>query len=363
MQKKVLIFYNSIGLGHKSIAENIGFYLSQAGYNVKLSDILKVQEGGLSRGGTKLYEFFLNHAPWMWHWLYTSKWFTSLTLPLRTKVAGRNSGHALEVIKEFQPDLVISTHSNSSGIVAYLKQKGLYSGLFGIAFSDFHLHRYWMYWQADFYLVNIPEQKEEMIELGTAAEKIFVCGMSLPPRENVDAEKIRQDLNINPGEKIVLISGGSLGWGLNKDLIMQLIDSPNVHVIIICGKNSLLYNDLRKLFADKATVLAYYTPMQQLYAIADLFITKPGGLSVSESLQWQLPVLVSHLMPGQEELNYTYLLDKGLVMPEPINLIEEAREELETGTFRKNLKENKVLKELFTDPKVLVGAVSKVLDS
>ena len=88
--KKVLILYTSIGLGHKSIAENIGFYLGQAGFIVELYDAHKIQDGWLARWGAKVHHLLIRKFPFVWDWLYSTEWFITLTLPYRTKVASHN---------------------------------------------------------------------------------------------------------------------------------------------------------------------------------------------------------------------------------------------------------------------------------
>ena len=116
-KKKILILYNSVGLGHKSIAENIAFYLQDAGLEVRLEDVLQVEHGRLSRGGERLYRFFLSHAPWIWNFLYRSSWVTNLLLGYRTKVAAKHSSHVLKIINDFRPDMAIATHTNASAIL------------------------------------------------------------------------------------------------------------------------------------------------------------------------------------------------------------------------------------------------------
>ena len=44
---------------------------------------------------------------------------------------------------------------------------------------------------------------------------------------------------------------------------------------------------------------------------ADLVVTKPGGLSVSECLAKRRPMLLVSPIPGQEERNADYLLESG----------------------------------------------------
>jgi len=363
--KKILILYAaSNSVGHKSIAENIGFYLQAAGFEVALYDAQKVQGGALAGGGKKLYEWMLKRVPFIWNWLYNTQWFISLTLPYRTWVASFNYDHILKKIEEFKPDTIICTHTTASAVINYLKKKKLYNGGFGIAFSDFHLHRYWLYEAADFYLANIEEQKERMIELGISSNKIFVCGMLLKPKVEVSIREVRGKFGI-ASEKVVLIASGSQGSGIDESLIQNFIGKSNIKVIVVCGRNKELFEKLNEKFAKtNAVILGYHSPMDELYAIADIFITKPGGLSVSESLQWGLPMIISHLLPGQEQWNYKYLIEHGLAMGGVGgDIAAKALEEIETGSFKESLANNPYRQNLFNGNQKLIEAVNITLSS
>jgi processive 1,2-diacylglycerol beta-glucosyltransferase len=362
--KKILILYASIGLGHKSIAENIGFYLNEAGYEVVLYDAQKVQGGALSKEGKKLYLWILKHVPFIWSWLYNTQWFISLTLPYRNWVASFNYNHILEKIHEDKPDAIMCTHTTASAIVNYLKKKNLYYGALGIAFSDFHLHRYWLYERADFYLANTKEQKEQMLALGVASAKIFVCGMLLKPKPEINVELIRGKFGIKNSAKVILIASGSQGTGIDEALIEKFIGKNEIKVIVACGKNKELFEKLSEKFAGtNAVILGYYSPMDELYAVADIFITKPGGLSVSEALRWGLPMIISHLLPGQEEWNHSYLLKHHLVMDKSADVPAQTLEELSTGRFKKALALNLEHQNLFNGQKDLVEAINTSLKS
>lgn len=359
MQKKILILYGSVGQGHKTIAENIAGHLSAAGFNVKLADVLKEQEGWLVKSGKKIYHFISQTLPFVWSYLYMNGSLADFLMPYRIRVAAKNCENVKLIIAGFSPDMIITTHSNASAIAAHLKQQGFYKGLFGISFSDFHLHKFWLYWQADFYLANIAGQREDMVKMGVPAEKIFVCGMVLPTLPEADKEKIKGRLGIGPGRKVVLLAGGTYGSGLKSDLIIKLSEREGLSVVAVCGDNQKLHKALAgELKNTGAVVLGFYKPMDDLYAIADIFVTKAGGLSVSEALRHRLPILIDYVLPGQEELNFDYLIENGLVMPEPINLADEVEEELQTGSFAKSLKANPAVGEIIRDPRILVEAVN-----
>jgi processive 1,2-diacylglycerol beta-glucosyltransferase len=369
--KRILIFYTSVGLGHKIIAENIGWHLSHAGYDVRLEDILEVQSGPLVNLGTSLHQFVNKHLPFIWKFLYNNKIFTKLSLPLRVPLAAGNSDRAAQLIADFEPDLVITTQTTASAIVSHLKKAGDYQGKFAIAFSDYHFHPYWVYDNADFYLANIPEQKISMREQGIGDKKIEVCGITLKPRATVDTAEVLDQLGISPKAPVVLMASGSLGTGVTVSYYREFVDalkakSPTARVVIVCGKNESLRHELETaLSGTQAIVFGYFKPMAKLYAIADIFITKPGGLSVAESLQWQLPLLITHWLPGQEEHNYNYLMEKGLIMPvstgvKPSELAEWTHAEISTHDFRESLQANSAWQDITQENRLGQAVISAI---
>jgi len=340
MNKKILIFYTSVGLGHKYIAQNIGWQLEAAGLEVRLEDISKVQAGKFSKVVIGVHRFINRHLPFVWSWLYKSSLVNALISPLRLPLAARNSDRVQKLILEYQPDAVIATQTTASAAVAYLKKKKIYTQPFGIAFSDFHLHPFWLYGQADFYLANTQEQKNQMVSLGVLKDKIFVCGMTLKPRAGVDVQSVRQKFKIAEGQKLVLMGSGSLGTGFNENLIQRISTLENVCVIVACGKNEAYQKYLEEKFRqDNIKILGFYSPMDELYAAADIYVGKPGGLTTSEALSWGLPLLVTHWLPGQEELNIQYLKSRNLVMLAD-DAVAQVKQEIASGEFKKQLQNN-----------------------
>ena len=360
--KKILVLYNAHTHGHKTIAENIGYYLTEDGYEVRLEDVLQVQMGTLSKWGSNIHRFINQYTPGIWSFLYQSKWFTKISLPYRLKVASKNYHNAKLIIDTFKPDMVITTHTIASAIVAYLKQQNIYKGKFAIAFSDYHLHPYWLYEQADLYLVNTQEQKQEMVAKGISMGKIFVCGMILKPLISRDTAAIRKKLSIGQSEKVILVASGSFGFGIDEKLLSQLSKIENSKVLVVTGNNKSVHNRLQKLFKNSNIIpLGFYSPMDELYRIADIFLTKPGGLSVAEALHYYLPMIIDYMLPGQEVLNYRYLSRRGLVMPKPTSMEQAVRQELSNNLFRETLKNNPEVKKLFPGKDVLLTAVRTVI--
>jgi processive 1,2-diacylglycerol beta-glucosyltransferase len=351
--KKILVLYTFVGHGHKKIAENIAAAL-QSSFEVDLIDLMKLDGGKLASQGSKLYLAILNKTPWLWEFFYTNKIFLDLTLPLRRVVASFKSKKLAKILQEKNYDAVICAQTNASAVMSYLKKKGLFKGKLIVTFSDFHLHRYWLYDNVDFYLANVEQQKQEMAAEGIAAEKILVCGITLKPKKELDVGAIRQKFSLKPTDKVLLVLGGGIGFGFDAQLVEQL-SKVEAKLFIVCGQNQEIEKEMQAKFSGKQNIkiFGYIDFMPELYAIADLVVSKPGGLTVAECLQSGLVMLVYNCLPGPETLNYKYLLANNLILPKNSAMLTVAELELHTGQFSESLKNNPLARQIAQDGSVI----------
>jgi hypothetical protein len=112
------------------------------------------------------HSFINRRLPFVWRWLYFSNLVNFISLPLRVPLAKGNSQNLERIVNEFQPDCILSTQTTASAATASLIEQKKFTGKFIIAFSDFHLHKFWLYPQADFYLANIfRKYKDRLISM------------------------------------------------------------------------------------------------------------------------------------------------------------------------------------------------------
>lgn len=370
-QKRILILYTSIGLGHKYIAFNIAHHLEQAGFAVKLHDVLQLQSGLMVKIGEWFHSLINRRFPFVWRWLYLSKLFSRVTMPFRVPLAGRNSSNVKQAVEQFQPDIVIATQTSASAPIANMKRHGLYRGKFVIAFSDYHFHPYWYYKEADLYLVNIEDQKSELEKLGVGLDKIAVCGITLKPRVQTDPESVKQKLGLT-GKKVVLMSSGSLGIGFPESLLLDFakelkLAESSAQLVVVCGKNESMKLRLEREAQKRnlnMTVLGFYEPMAELYSITEVFLTKPGGLTVAEALRDGVKMITTHFLPGQEELNYKYLTERKLMgpIPQPLtanNLVKQALKVMDSKAQEENPNSEEIT-QINKEGTVLIKSIEKL---
>jgi len=110
-----------------------------------------------------------------------------------------------------------------------------------------------------------------------------------------------------------------MGSGNMEGIIRLLANQKNspFHFYVLCGKNQGLFRKLSKLKSDHIFPLPYISSrkvMDLIYNQADLIITKPGGVTISECLKKRLPIMIYDKLPGQEEINYEELRLMNLAM-------------------------------------------------
>ncbi len=321
--KKILLLYTAHTSGHMRIAQNIGYWLQRAGGVVVLQEVLKSNPSPLVKKFLQLHVWVNVHVPELWNFLYRYG-FWIFMMPWRLLVAQLQKTEIEKCVKSEMPDIVVTTQTAPSAVMSVLKRSGAFVGVWGIAFSDYHFHRAWVYPRADFYLTNIPEQTAHLLALGVTQEKIFRIGFALPPLPRIDTNLVREKIGVAHTDKIILVGSGSLGVRVPQNLfdsveqVVRLLAVEGItgKVVVACGRNAELYKSLQARASagqEWLVPLSYYEPMEDMYAISSVFITKPGGLSVAEALLFEVPLCITHTLPGQEDINLLYLEERGMV--------------------------------------------------
>jgi processive 1,2-diacylglycerol beta-glucosyltransferase len=78
-------------------------------------------------------------------------------------------------------------------------------------------------------------------------------------------------------------------------------------------------------YPNKEIVVYGFTEdIPSLMETSDILISKPGGLTTSEAIAKQLPLMIPYMLPGQEEENAEFLVKSGAaIMVDHINAIHE----------------------------------------
>ena len=326
--KKIIIFYASYGGGHLTAAKSIYEYLTNNYKNldVELIDCMKYVNITIEKITTAAYREMAKKAPWAWGKIYAD----SQTGPLAHISSRSNEIMAiklLRLLREKKPDLIISTHPFGSQMCCYLKRKGKINSEIATIMTDFAPHDQWLIGSdyTDYFFVANDNMKKYLTLKKIDENKIFVTGIPISNKFSQNFDKIEICKNFGLKENlftILFFGGGAFGLGKSKTIeIFEYFvkNFDNIQMIAISGKNEKMKNEFEEIVnknnkQDNIKTLKYTDKVPELMSISDLVVTKPGGLTISESLASNLPMIIINPIPGQEEDNAKYLEEKGIAV-------------------------------------------------
>lgn len=170
---------------------------------------------------------------------------------------------------------------------------------------------------ADLYFIPGESLAEEFTDKGVPADRIVVSGIPVQSSfyTQTDKEMSKRNFGIDPSRFHILVMCGSMGCGPMGQLVKQLYArlSQKCEVSIVCGRNQKLRTQLNKQFQSAPTVhiYGYVEDISALMDSADVYITKPGGLSTSEAAAKGLPMIFLDVVSGCEEHNMDFFVRCG----------------------------------------------------
>ncbi|MBJ8031363.1 glycosyltransferase [Bacillus cereus group sp. N21] len=316
-QKTILFLpFLQIPSGHHQVAHALMEGIQKDQFNIKCDqvDILSYSYGRIEALVSNVYLKWIKEFPDFYNWIYQNSVYKNVEENKRYRLYELLFVPFMRrLIRDKQPDLIICTHALPSYILNYLKEKGELKTPVINVYTDYFIHSCWGIEHNDFHFVPSHHMKEFLKKKGVNDEQIFITGIPIHNKIKKQKEYI---MNIASSAWSVLITGGSLGVGAIEDLIHKIGMETKIHFYVLCGKNANLYQKLQQLQRDNITPLKYITSrekMNKLYDQIDAIVTKPGGVTISESLFKRKPIFIYHVLPGQEEINLQQLKKLGVI--------------------------------------------------
>lgn len=214
----------------------------------------------------------------------------------------------VELLYKYRPDAVIATHPFCAQIVSRLKEKNKYKLDLPLitCITDVSSHPEWINRNTDCYLVPSREVLESLAEKGVNPTKICVTG--IPVRK----EFYKLPRHQKKSCRHLLIMGGGLGLLPTSDAFYRELNAiPDTHITIITGHNEKLFRRLRGRWKN-IEVIGYTDKVWDYMKDADMIVTKPGGITLFESIFAQVPVFTWQPSLCQEKNNARWLVQTGI---------------------------------------------------
>ncbi len=270
----------------------------------------------------KGYLKLIEHAPDLYAMMF-KKTDNPARIKELTKFRRRSSGvmakkFVTEVV-EFAPEVILAPHylplEIMGGVMASKRLNKKLNPFITCIVTDFEAHALWMEPCVNLFCVAAPATKARLVARGAADADVAVTGIPIAAKfsARVDAEGLRAQFGFAANVPTLLVLGGGFGMGPVREILGELGKIERaLQIIVVCGKNEKLRTQLAALpHRHQTQVLGFATNMQELMAVSDLILTKPGGLTTSEALAMGKPLFILNPIPGQEAANSDFLLEQG----------------------------------------------------
>lgn len=393
----VLILSASTGGGHNRASNALKSYITSKDSDAKVDiiDTLRYCSSILDKTVTIGYKTIAKNAPELYGTFYKTADKESPISELVNSVMTQFAKKLVPLIEEHNPDIVVTCHPFASSMMSILKETYDITVPVVSIITDYMPHRAYIGDHIDAYITASKDTADNLSKkYGVDSAKIYPLGMPIFQSfynndENRNNETMDR-LGFSRNKPTVLIMAGSFGVTDILKIYENLVElEVDYQIIVITGKNQKLYDafekmltkgikefethDYSQLFSGlsdsniakliyehseqlrselnskliktfkrstdktKPTKLFYFVDNVEDYMhVSDLIITKPGGLTTSESLACGLPMAVFKAFPGQEAQNADFLTEKKAAI-----------------VLEKGAKGAQQIKELLTHPDVL----------
>jgi processive 1,2-diacylglycerol beta-glucosyltransferase len=236
---------------------------------------------------------------------------------LRLAIEKLNLKKFTALMEEGPWDVVVNTHFLPAEIIASRRRDGKLSVPQMTVTTDFETHRLWVNQPCERYTTATPEGAGYLRHWNVPGELIQVTGIPIHPvfAEPKDRAGCLKRQGLVGDRPILLQLAGGFGVGPIAKLYQGVLAvEPALEIVIVAGKNQEAKHDIEQIKVPsrhRVKVLGFTDQIDELMAVADVVLSKPGGLTTSEVLARGAAMAIVNPIPGQESRNSDYLLENG----------------------------------------------------
>ncbi|CAH2212638.1 MGDG synthase family glycosyltransferase [Tepidibacter aestuarii] len=337
----IVIFTARFGNGHMSVTNSINSALIKKNpdLNIQIVDFFELVYPNFYEIQYKAFEFSVKNTPKLYKLYYQANdKFNKLEQKIEQKAEEKDLRNPFKplvtmqrldkFLKELNPKLILSTFPTCTRFISRYKQMMSKDITLCTCLTDVVDKYEWIARNNDIYFVPTDDIKDSLMSKGIDSKKLIVTGIPVRQEFYMDldcsiVEKIL-DIDIKQDDFVILLMGGGMGvLPEDEEFYEWLSKFEPFKVIIVTGNNKQIYNKLKK-FNKKINinVLGYCKFIPELMKKSNVIVTKPGGITLFESIASKLPLIVFNTDLGQEIENAKYIKNKG------IGYVEDSKEGL-----------------------------------
>lgn len=321
---KILILSCNTGEGHNSAGKALKYYFEQNGDECVMADAISFRSETISKIVAEGHVFIYTKTPKMFDIVYNgaeifAKKETSRHDSVIFKLLAKGADKLYEFIVEHGFDRIICFHPFAAQMLTKVfrdheEMRAVPSYLIA---TDYTASPGAGESKVDVYVTPHKDVEHEFVRRGVPKAKIVPIGIPINPvyTDLPDKDSARAALSLPDKDRVILLMSGSMGCGPIAKIAGKLTAAmkDDVTLVIVCGRNEKLYRELLPMASENEKVrLLGFTDKLALYMkAADLYLTKPGGLSSTEAACTGLPMVLIDAVAGCETYNMNFFVGGG----------------------------------------------------
>ncbi|MFT4266685.1 MAG: glycosyltransferase [Xenophilus sp.] len=323
----LLLLSVSAGHGHVRAAQALAATAARhwPGCTVTHVDAMDHVAASFRKLYTDGYLGLVHRAPELWAYLHGKADATphaAASQRLRRGIERLSATALLREIRRQRPDAIVCTHFLPAELLMREQARGRIGGPVWLQATDYDLHNMWIVPGMAGYFAANEEVAFRMRARGLPAGRVHVTGIPVMPAfaapddPALDRTACASALGLDPARRVLLMASGGAGTGDLPSMARRALalEGLDFQLVAVAGRNARAHAALQALEREhpqRLRAIGFTDAMHRLMAAADLVVTKPGGLTVSECLALGRPMLLASPIPGQEEHNAAHLMEEG----------------------------------------------------
>ena len=349
---KILILSCNTGEGHNSCAKALQIAMQRRDITCEVQDTLALVSEGLSQRIGDAYLFSTRGS--LFEFMYKFGGFVSSNFDSwQSIVYGANQLYAKKLydyIMHNHFDIVVCVHLFPAEAITALKRKMHLAIPSYFIMTDYTCIPFLQETDLDYYIIPHEHLIEEFVEKGLPREKLVPIGIPIDeqkfstrlPKVKARTLLLQNNPSIPKNGHWYLVMSGSMGYGNIEQLIGQLLKEipPEDTVICVCGRNENLLHSLQTHFSDQQLwLLGFTNQVSTLMDASDVIFSKPGGITSTEAIVKNIPLVHTHPIPGLENHNAHFFHQHGMsyFTTDIQQQVTVAKRLCEDATFRKQM--------------------------
>src|SRR5260370_9408254 len=326
--KKILIFTAGFGEGHNTAARNIRDALELVAadeVSVQVVDLFDRCYGKLNEFLRKAYIAAINRTPRVWGKIYSvidGTQFVESNMVMLAKM----KRSMIDLLSQIEPDAIVSTYPLYNHVIDEVYPEGEPRPFSQITVVTdlITVNSVWYRSASDYFIVANEDTAAVLRAGGVTDDRIRIFGLPVTHRFAEMTDQRYDSSDSGPRRVLYMINSGKKEAPA---LVRRLSRRSDVRLTVTVGRDVSLRREIEaeaKSPAHPVDILGWTTKMPELLTSHHVIITKAGGATVQEAIAARTPVLISQVVPGQEEGNARLIVenDCGRLGADPDSIVE-----------------------------------------